>query len=279
MTTLTGKTLTQDQLERYERDGFLAVPQLFTPQEVATYREAFTRRAEEGLTPPLFDLRRFSGTNDPLARYPRMMHPHKYPSEYVGPLAMDFLLDPRIGNILVDLFGGDEPIAAQTMFYYKPPGARGQDLHQDNFYLKVKPGNCMAAWLAVDDADRDNGGMVMVPGSHKLDIACPEQSDSSKFFTTEHVPTPAGYREVPIDLKAGDVLFFNGSVIHGSYPNESKTRFRRALIGHYVPDGCTEVGKWYRPLYKFNGEEAMKEEAMGSGPCGTVEEPAVPVIH
>ncbi|MEJ7654789.1 MAG: phytanoyl-CoA dioxygenase family protein [Chloroflexia bacterium] len=42
---------------------------------------------------------------------------------------------------------------------YSPAGARGQALHQDNFFLKVEPGTCIAAWAALDPADRENGGL------------------------------------------------------------------------------------------------------------------------
>ena len=42
---------------------------------------------------------------------------------------------------------GNEPYAAQTMVYFKPAGSRGQALHQDNYYLRVHPGTCMAAWM------------------------------------------------------------------------------------------------------------------------------------
>ena len=55
---------------------------------------------------------------------------------------MRYMLDSRIEGILTELMG-DSPLAVQSMFYFKPPGARGQDFHQDNFYLKVKPGTCM----------------------------------------------------------------------------------------------------------------------------------------
>jgi len=37
--------------------------------------------------------------------------------------------------------------------------SRGQAFHQDNFYLRVKPGTCVAAWVAVDDADEENGSI------------------------------------------------------------------------------------------------------------------------
>ena len=87
---------------------------------------------------------------------------------------MRYMLDERIEMHLADLMG-DEPIAAQSMFYFKPPGARGQDFHQDNFYLRVQPGSCMAAWVAIDDCDEQNGTMMVVPTSNALDIVCPRK--------------------------------------------------------------------------------------------------------
>jgi ectoine hydroxylase-related dioxygenase (phytanoyl-CoA dioxygenase family) len=74
---------------------------------------------------------------------------------------------------------------------------------------------------------------------------------------------------VPCHLKAGDVLFFNGSVIHGSYPNTSSTRFRRAFICHYVPESMTQMSGGYYPLHTFAGETLEREVANGGGVCGT----------
>jgi ectoine hydroxylase-related dioxygenase (phytanoyl-CoA dioxygenase family) len=122
----------------------------------------------------------------------------------------------------------------------------------------------------VDDADEENGGMVCVPGTSGLDVVCPEKADSSRFFTTEHVEPPVGKQPVSVNLCAGDVLFFNGSVIHGSYPNMSKTRFRRALICHYVPASTTELSNWYRFPMSFDGKMHPIADATGGGPCGNV---------
>jgi ectoine hydroxylase-related dioxygenase (phytanoyl-CoA dioxygenase family) len=202
-----------------------------------------------------------------------MMHPHRHPDKSVGPVAKRYMLDPRVGDVLADLFG-EPPIAAQSMFYFKPAGSRGQDLHQDNFYLKVHPGTCMAWWLAVDDADEANGGLFVVPGSHRLGLVCPEQADKTQFFTNDHVPVPEGMEQIPVRLKAGDALFFNGSVIHGSYPNESADRFRRAFICHYMPASSAEIARGYKPLLRFDGEEYEGvADATGGGPCGDVDSP------
>jgi ectoine hydroxylase-related dioxygenase (phytanoyl-CoA dioxygenase family) len=179
---------------------------------------------------------------------------------------MRYMLDRRIEAILAGLMG-EEPVAGQSMFYFKPPGARGQELHQDNYYLRVKPGTCYAAWLAVDDADQENGGMLVVPGSGDHTVACPEKADPTRSFTSDYVPVPPGLEAVPTDLAAGDVLFFNGSVIHGSYPNTSKDRFRRAFICHYVPRASAELSPGYVP-FAFDGSRVQIAPATGGGPCG-----------
>ena len=267
---MTQSHLSDAQLDQFNRDGFLAIRGLIKPQEIVEIRESFMSQAANGPVPGLSDLPRGTpSANDPLSRYPRMMHPHKHADKAVGQLAMRYMLDPRLQPVLADLFG-ETPFAVQSMFYFKPPGARGQDLHQDNFYLRVKPGTCMAAWIAVDDADAGNGGMMCVPQTAMLDIACPEPSDPALFFTTEHVEPPDGLEPQMMELKAGDVLFFNGSVIHGSTPNTSTDRFRRSLIFHYVPESTVEMSHFYEAL-SFDGKRQDIAVNDDGGPCGTVQ--------
>ncbi len=259
--------LTVEQQKQFQRDGYLVLPRLFSNAEVDTLRDTFMEANADGPVTGLSEINPKYDKDDPLAFYPRMMHPHRHPELPVGPLATETMLDPRVGNVLRGLFQ-EEPAAVQSMFYFKPPGARGQDLHQDNFYLRVKPGTCIAAWLAVDAADPENGGLVVVPGTNTLEIACPEKSDSSQFFTSDHVAIPEGYQETPLSLNAGDVLFFNGSLIHGSYPNSSPDRFRRAFICHYVPAASVELSQWYTNPTTFDGRVVEIPAATGGGPCG-----------
>jgi ectoine hydroxylase-related dioxygenase (phytanoyl-CoA dioxygenase family) len=208
--------------------------------------------------------------SDPLAFYPRMMHPHKHPELPVGPLAMKYMVDARIQAVLTQLMG-EPPYAVQSMFYFKPPGARGQDFHQDNFYLRVKPGTCMAAWMALDDCDADNGGMMCVPDTANYPIQCPEKSDPRLYFTTEHVDIPEGKTAVLPLLHPGDVLFFNGQTIHGSGPNVSQERFRRSLIFHYVPQSTAEMSTSYQ-VYDFAGNLLTHiQHNNEGGPCGTLQ--------
>ena len=260
------RILTDEQIEQFHNDEFLVVRGLFSIKETAMLRDHFMAVHAAGPVENSFHPMPLEETGgDILKHYPRIMQPHRWDE-----LSKQMLLDARVGSILRDLFG-ETPLAAQSMLYFKPPGARGQALHQDNFYLHVKPGTCLASWLALDDADEENGTLFAVPGSDKLGVLCPHPADMSKSFTTEEVDIPEGSQPLPINLKAGDVLFFNGSVIHGSYPNSSRDRFRRAFICHYVGNSTTEMSSGYYPLLNFDGEELRRSDAEGGGPCGTEE--------
>jgi phytanoyl-CoA hydroxylase len=164
---------------------------------------------------------------------------------------------------------GEPALAVQTMFYYKPPGARGQAMHQDQFYLLVEPGTCMAAWTAIDDCDEENGGMMVVPNTDDIDVVCPtDTADAAASFTKHYVAVPEGKKPLLVRMKAGDTLFFNGSLIHGSGPNRSKTRFRRSFIAHYATGDAQKIASYYQPAYRMDGSVVGLETNTAGGPCG-----------
>jgi phytanoyl-CoA hydroxylase len=177
-------------------------------------------------------------------------------------------LDPRIAAVLWELFG-EEPLAAQSMMYYKPPGARGQGLHQDQMPLRVSPGQCVAAWIALDRADGENGGMLVVPGSHRLGVVCSgREANEREFYDGGGLRIPEGCQVLQTEMGPGDALFFGGLMIHGSYANRSHERFRRCFIGHYVGRSTESLAKFYHPLLTMAGEEVGVAPATGGGPCG-----------
>lgn len=255
--------------EVFGREGYYVARGLLSGGEVEEIREAFMEEGRGGPVVGLSDIIAGAKVGDPLGFWPRMMHPHCHPEKRVGRVAEKYLLDERIGGILRQCMG-EEPVAVQSMFYFKPPGARGQTFHQDNYYLRVKPKTCCAAWIAVDDADAENGGMSVVPGTQGMEIKCPESADLSTSFTNDYVKVPEGMKPVLCELAAGDVLFFNGSLVHGSTPNTSMTRFRRSLINHYVPEGTTEMSHWYHGAMRtFDKRKKVIGVAEGGGPCGS----------
>ncbi|HEY3283139.1 MAG TPA: phytanoyl-CoA dioxygenase family protein [Armatimonadota bacterium] len=247
--------------ERFETEGYVVGRGLFSPSEVADLREHYMELRESGTYAGDFDGVDI-GSADPLKRYPRMIHMHRWDEA-----SLKWLIDSRLNQWLTGLAGA-EPYAVQTMLYFKPAGARGQALHQDQFYLRVEPGTCLAAWLALDACDEENGCMRVVPRSHKLPVLCTVKADTTQSFTDVTVPVPDSLEAVPVLMDAGDVLFFNGSVIHGSYPNTSETRFRRALIGHYIVGEAQKVASYYHPVLRMDGSEVELGVSSGGGPCG-----------
>jgi len=253
--------LSAPELDAWSADGFHVTRGLFDAQEMAAVRERFDRLAHVG--EPIEGHWQPTGGEDVLSRYPRVMHPHEF-----DPASRDLLLEPRVHAILRQLMGEDV-LAVQTMFYFKPPTARGQAFHQDNYYLLVQPYTCIAAWLAVDRSFPENGGLQVCPGTHHADLECPDHADLATSFTDDFVAPPAGHAPVGLDLAPGDMLFFTGSVIHGSGPNTTADQWRRSFISHYMPVSATHIGGWYLPhMYDFDGHPVTRESTAWGGPCG-----------
>lgn len=248
-------------VEQFKREGYVVAPSLFSVAEIDFFRSHFMalNAAGHGFAgdDPLL-----LGDDDPLKSFPRIVHPHRF-DQY----SLDWLLDDRLREWTTALLGA-EPFAAQTMFYFKPPGARGQALHQDQTPLNVQPGTCLAAWMAVDPCDEENGCLQIVPRTHDLPKLCTVDADTSISFSGSTVPLPPGSQPTSVIMQPGDVVFFNGQVIHGSYPNSSGTRFRRALIAHYVVGEAEKVAEFYHPLLNFAGETVAMQASERGGPCG-----------
>lgn len=257
----TLRFLTEEQKKQFEAEGYVIIKGLFNKEQLTEIEQTFEEISNRTI-PGHFEPDLITESPDPLKRYPRVMHPHRF-----SETAKKYMLHQPVLNVLEDLYG-EPPLAAQSMFYYKPPGARGQALHQDNFYLKVEPGNCIAAWTAIDAADEENGGLLVVPKTQDYEIVCPEYSDSKESFTTHYVKPPKEQKAMPVVMEPGDVLFFNGNLIHGSYRNKTKDRFRRSFICHYANESATHIGKYYQPLYRADGSEVELIENPDGGPCG-----------
>ncbi len=257
----------------FNQNGYTVVSGLFSDEEVASYRKHYMDMRQNGTYPG-----DFSGvdanSDDPLKKFPRLIHMHRWDK-----ISQNWMLDKRIGAAFRELLG-IEPLAVQTMLYFKPAGARGQALHQDQYYLKVQPGTCIAAWMALDDCDEENGCLQVVPGTHTLPLLCPTSADTSESFTDVTVPLSDDMKPEPVIMKAGDVLFFNGQLIHGSFPNKSENRFRRALIGHYIMAEAQKVAQFYHPVLHFDGSVVDLEIGEGGSQCGVwVEEDGTPVLE
>ena len=262
---MTGmKQLSQAELDAYRKNGYHIERRVFRHDEMQELARELDGIAAAGKpipwhwTPDLDPTKK----DDPLARYPRVMAPHK-----ISAASRRYYIDPRLKPLLESLLD-DEPVAIQSMFYWKPPGARGQAFHQDNYYARIKPTPCIAGWVAVDPSTPGNGGLYVVPGTQNMDIQCPEPADSSKSFYPDFVRIPAGLTPVPAELEPGDVLFFEGNILHGSNPNYSKTMWRRSHVCHYMPRHSTHASQFFLPALTFDGDFVSCQPNGDVGPCG-----------
>ncbi|MDE2748878.1 MAG: phytanoyl-CoA dioxygenase family protein [Chloroflexota bacterium] len=245
-------------ISEFAKQGYTMARGLFSLDEAAALREHFLwinenhQRQSDNIT----------DKGDPLAQYPRVGQMHRWDE-----MSLNWLLDPRLNEWMTAILGR-EPLVAQSMYYFKPPGARGQALHQDQFYLRVQPGTCVAAWMAVDRCDEENGCLFVVPGTHDIPVLCTVDADTNTSFVNDTVELPPGYEPIPLIMEPGAVLFFNGQLVHGSYPNTSADRFRCAMIGHYIVGEAEAVAQHYHPILRMDGSEIDFGVSERGGPCG-----------
>jgi ectoine hydroxylase-related dioxygenase (phytanoyl-CoA dioxygenase family) len=221
--------LSLEQAEQYRTEGYLVVPDLLTSEEVETFlaHEA-SRDHSVGFG----------------------LHGHTMDSQYRVLAAHS-----RVAGGAAQLLGG-RPRIVQTMLLAKAPdGGRGIALHQDSHYLPNEPNTLMACWLALTDTDRENGGLCVVPGSHREGLrAAGKARDAAEHavWETEHTMRdhtgrewnqtlvsfeiqdldPASLRFLTVPRGAG--VYFTGLTIHGSFANRSTDRPRPAFAVHYV---------------------------------------------
>jgi phytanoyl-CoA hydroxylase len=265
--------ITLEQKKQFDEQGYVVLRGLFSPDEVKAFTEHYMELRQQGKKPGDFSGVDLS-SSDPLKKFPRMIHMHRWDEA-----SLNWMLDRRIGGALTGLMGA-EPYAVQTMLYFKPPKARGQAVHQDQFYLRVQPGTCIAAWMALDPCDEENGCLQVVPGSQNWPLLCTVKADTTQSFTDVTVPLPAGTPVQPVIMAPGDVLFFNGQLVHGSGPNRSADRFRRALIGHYIAGEASQVAEFYHPALRMDGSVIDLEVGQAGSACGIwVDENGKPVIE
>jgi ectoine hydroxylase-related dioxygenase (phytanoyl-CoA dioxygenase family) len=112
--------------------------------------------------------------------------------------------------------------------------------HQDySYWTRTRPMAHLTCWIGLDDADRENGCVQYVPGSHRWDLlpitglagdmdAIREVLDDEQWAAMQ--------RPVPAELKAGEATFHHPLTIHGSFENRTE-RPRRATVINVFADG------------------------------------------
>ena len=241
--------LTPVQKTFYQENGYLVLESVFSQEEcqrfVTHMEDLHTGRKQlEGF----FQQDKYGA---------RTFNQHLY-----DPFVLNLLIHPRLHKPLADCFGG-EPEGIQTMHFYE---GSEHPLHQDQYYLP----DCMSAWMAMVRVDENNGPLIVQPGSNrgklitKSDVSMtllPEetyelQQHNRYFPAVKQVFRGNGTDAVQVMVNAGDVILFNGKLIHGGAQILKPGTRRHALACHYIPYASE---KWERdwPRFSFNGSRRI----------------------
>lgn len=168
---------------------------------------------------------------------------------------------PVLGEIAADLDIA-EPEIRQSMYIFKQPRIGGVvNWHQDATFFYTEPFSVVTYWFAIEDATLENGCLWVEPAGHNGslrerfnrdgDITTMQQLDDTPW------PTESG---IPLEVKAGTLVVFQGKLPHYSAPNRSN-KSRQAYTLH-VTDGQSIYAEsnWLQtkklPLRGFDKEQS-----------------------
>jgi phytanoyl-CoA hydroxylase len=231
------KLLPEKDVAFFVENGYYVFPDLVTPEEVEELRQdtvavARGRYPCESLQPVSDKL----SDDDVLKTILCIHQPH-----YISPIMEKYARHPKICGVLSQITAAHLPFwdgsvkCMQSMLFVKPPEFQGQAWHQDEIYIPTRDRSLIGAWIALDDATIENGCLWILPGSHRQGYLYPQgaHNNPDEFdFGAESYGFDDSM-EIPVEVKAGAVVFFNGYLLHRSRRNRSQI-YRRVLVSHYM---------------------------------------------
>ena len=250
--------LRPDEARRYEDDGFFVREAVFGEPEIEALREAAecvvrtsAQAASAGHSYEI-DGNRYVDTSDATVQFEhgadratiRVIEPfHHFDARF------DALIDdPRIVEPMCGIIGSERVSLWTDKLNLKRPreGSRFR-WHQDSPYWThacAHVDRLPNVMLTLDDASEANGCLRVVRGSHRRGCL-PGLRDETRlgplFTDPDHFDLS---KQVPIEARAGSLVFFSPHTVHGSFPNDSAAP-RRALVLTYQPAD--------EPMFKMRG--------------------------
>ncbi|MEK7832261.1 MAG: phytanoyl-CoA dioxygenase family protein [Acidobacteriota bacterium] len=268
--------LSVEQLDAYERDGFLVVENFATLAECQALKQRaeelvvefdpqgvisiFSTKEQTRASDDYFlesgDKVRFFFEEDAFAPDGSLRQSKERSINKIGhalhdlePVFDQFSRRPELAVMAADL-GFSQPLLLQSMYIFKQPNIGGEvTCHQDATFLYTEPMTVTGFWFALEDATLENGCLWAIPGGHKLGLkkkfSRAEAGGGTKFEVLDDSPWPNDSL-VPLEAKAGTLVLLHGLLPHMSYANRSP-KSRHAYAMHLV-DGSAEypADNWLR---------------------------------
>ena len=223
-------TITAEQAEQFDREGYFVVEDAFDAELLADLDAAIAPGDERvrGFLDGLPDGRFGVAGNDTQTIAPHLV----VHSEVLA----RFCAHPVLAGLCRDLVGPDVRLYWDQSVYKQPHSAEPVLWHQDNGYTYVEPQAYLTCWVALTDATPENGCVAVMPGVHR---------DG----TLLHKDTPIGFEcwgdhdtAVLAPVRAGSIVVFTSLTPHCTARNTTDV-VRKAYIVQYAPDGAVA----YRP--------------------------------
>ncbi|MDG2051912.1 MAG: phytanoyl-CoA dioxygenase family protein [Myxococcota bacterium] len=208
--------LTSDQRAEFETLGFTNLGPLFDVDERSRISEEYDRLVS-------FDSQVLGNKEDGEFPYRAMLN---YRSSELASL----INHPALLDVARTLLGDNIRFWWDQGINKAPGSGSFIDWHQDNGYTNGRTAPFLTFWLALDDSSIENGGLVVVPGSHRHGLL-------PHHYETVHAVIDDGVLDIanatPLNAKAGDVLLFSSYLAHRTVGNHTKNRQRRAWVLQY----------------------------------------------
>jgi phytanoyl-CoA hydroxylase len=217
--------LSSAQLQQFRRDGYLILPAMVAPEVCARMRAVVQAHLHAAIPPLEYEAEvGYPGAPDSLdapgGRTVRRLKDAYQRDEVLRAWAADARIVGDMEQLL------EEPVVL-TLAHHNcvmtkhPHYGTATGWHRDIRYWRFARNELVTVWLALGDERVDNGALRVIPGSHRFDIK-PEQLDPLDFLRPDAPENAALFAQgIPVELQAGDVLFFHSGLFHAAGPNNS----------------------------------------------------------
>lgn len=253
--------LTADQIERYRRNGHIQLRQVVDAAEMPPYREAIMRTAES-LMPALKPLEERDTYGKAFLQIWHLCERDE--------TVKRFVYARRFARLAADLMGVPRVRLLHDQVLLKEPGGGPTPWHQDQYYCPIDTNNLLTMWMPLIDVSEEMGTMSFASGSHTegnlLHIGTSHRSEEEYSRLIEERGWPVVRTG---DLRAGDVSFHSGWVVHRA-PGNGTGRMREALTIVYFADGARAIP----------GNDYGRQIHMGGVEIGAlVDSPMNPIVY
>ena len=219
--------LTTQQVDAYERDGFLFPLDVVPPSRAGEIRKAVEAVERGGAARPRIGQYAFNVAH------------------LVIPEVRDLVLSDAVLDPVEDVLGHDLMLWGTGFFIKEAATPNYVSWHQDLTYWGLDDAAEVTAWIAFTPSNEGNGAMRFIPGSHGRPIVRHRDTFAKENLLSRGQEIAVAVDEhaaVTVELEAGQMSLHHGRLFHASGPNASADRRIGLAVRYIRPEMRQTVG-------------------------------------